>query len=86
MAALVSTKERRAEFTGDWSEDSVRRLERAGAFPRRVKVGPRRVFWLRSELERWLEEQSTGAEWMPEDRSPAQIEADRIRIRPGRRW
>jgi prophage regulatory protein len=36
-----------------WS--SVYRLERAGGFPRRRRLGPRRVGWLESEVQAWLE-------------------------------
>jgi prophage regulatory protein len=32
------------------------RMERAGRFPKRVKITDRSVGWRRREVERWLEE------------------------------
>lgn len=31
------------------------RLERAGRFPRRLKLGPRAVGWLERDIARWIE-------------------------------
>ncbi|CAN5241642.1 hypothetical protein BH18GEM1_BH18GEM1_08220 [soil metagenome] len=48
---------------------TIWRLERAGTFPARVKIGPaRRVAWIEAEIESWLEEQiaSTRGETEPE--------------------
>lgn len=39
-----------------YSRVQVWRLEKAGQFPRRIKLGPNRVGWLQSEVERWLKE------------------------------
>jgi prophage regulatory protein len=36
------------------SRTTIWRWERAGCFPRRVKLGPRGVGWLRSEVEDFL--------------------------------
>jgi prophage regulatory protein len=33
----------------------VDRLERAGQFPRRVKLGPNSVGWVETEIEGWVE-------------------------------
>jgi hypothetical protein len=33
---------------------SLRRLEKAGLFPRRRHLGPRRVAWVAAEIERYL--------------------------------
>lgn len=33
----------------------IYRMEKAGKFPARVKVGANRVAWVRSEVLRWLE-------------------------------
>ena len=38
------------------SRMSVWRLEKAGKFPRRVKIGERRVAWLLSEVLAWMAE------------------------------
>lgn len=32
----------------------ILRLEKAGKFPRRIRVGPNRVAWLLSEVEAWV--------------------------------
>lgn len=37
-------------FTYHWAV----RLEKRGEFPKRVKLGPRAVGWLESELDAWL--------------------------------
>ena len=37
-----------------FTRQHVGRLERAGKFPRRVKVGELRVAWLESEVEAWI--------------------------------
>jgi prophage regulatory protein len=38
-----------------YSSEHIRRLERAGKFPKRVVLGPGRVGWLESEVWAWLE-------------------------------
>ncbi len=35
----------------------IDRLERQGLFPKRVKLGPNRVGWLESEIDKWIDEQ-----------------------------
>lgn len=37
-----------------YSMNHIRRLEYAGAFPKRVRLGPNRVGWVRAEVEEWL--------------------------------
>jgi len=39
---------------GGVSKPSVDRWERAGRFPRRVKIGPNRVAWIRQEIDDWI--------------------------------
>jgi len=39
---------------GGVSKPSVARWERAGRFPRRVKIGPNRVAWIRQEIDDWI--------------------------------
>ena len=34
------------------------RLEREGLVPKRIKLGPKRVGWLESELQAWLQERA----------------------------
>lgn len=36
------------------SRSSVRRLEQAGAFPQRIRLSPRRIAWLDTEVRRWI--------------------------------
>jgi len=37
------------------SRTTIWRDEREGRFPKHVKLGPRAVGWLRSDLENWLQ-------------------------------
>ena len=37
-----------------YSEAHIWRLEKAGKFPRRVRLGANRVGWVESEVEAWL--------------------------------
>lgn len=37
-----------------YSMAHIYRMERVGGFPRRVKVGPRRIGWRRREIHAWL--------------------------------
>ena len=39
-----------------YSPAHISRLERAGKFPKRVKLGPARVGWLEQEVLGWLQE------------------------------
>lgn len=36
------------------SRSTIDRLEAAGLFPKRRRIGLRRVFWYRSEIENWI--------------------------------
>jgi prophage regulatory protein len=38
-----------------YSRMQIHRLERAGDFPPRVRLGPNSVGWLESEVDDWLE-------------------------------
>jgi len=37
-----------------YTRQHVLRLEKAGKFPRRIQLGPRRVGWLYTEIEAWI--------------------------------
>ena len=37
-----------------YSPQHIARLEKAGKFPKRVKLGQNRVGWVRSEIEDWV--------------------------------
>ena len=39
-----------------YSPQHIARLEKAGSFPKRVRLGPNRVGWVESEVLEWLEE------------------------------
>lgn len=39
-----------------YSPMQIRRMERAGTFPRRVKLGPKRVGWSENEVQAWIAE------------------------------
>lgn len=41
-----------------YSRTHIARLERAGDFPKRVRLGPNRVGWLASEVEAWIVERA----------------------------
>lgn len=44
-----------------FSRQHVARLERRGLFPARLQLGPGRVAWKVSEIERWIENRARGA-------------------------
>lgn len=37
-----------------YSEAHIWRLERAGKFPRRARLGANRVVWVEAEIDEWL--------------------------------
>lgn len=39
-----------------YSMNHIRRLENAGQFPKRFRIGANRVGWVRGEVEQWLNE------------------------------
>jgi prophage regulatory protein len=39
-----------------FTRQHVLRLEKAGKFPRRLRLGQRRVAWVYAEIEAWIEE------------------------------
>ena len=51
---ILSKKDLRALVL--YSPSQVDRLEKAGLFPKRVRLGPCRVGWVESEVLVWLEE------------------------------
>lgn len=52
MTRLLSKKEIRSKVL--YSPAHIDRLEKAGLFPLRVKLGPGRVGWVEDEVEKWL--------------------------------
>ena len=39
-----------------YSPQHIARKEKAGTFPKRIRLGPSRVAWLLSEVEDWIDE------------------------------
>lgn len=53
---LVTKKELRSLFGVPYSFAHIARLEAAGQFPKRVRLGACRVAWLAEEVQRWIDE------------------------------
>ena len=53
---LVSKKELRTVCGIPYTPQHIARLEAAGQFPKRVRLGPNRVAWLLSEVDAWVSE------------------------------
>ena len=49
----ILRKDEVAERVG-YSAMHLWRLEKAGKFPRRVQLGPRRVGWVEAEVDAWI--------------------------------
>ena len=45
-----------------YSPQHIARLEKAGQFPKRIRLGQNRVAWLLSEIEEWIDERLQGRE------------------------
>lgn len=52
---VVLSKKRLRELI-PFSETHLRRMEKAGTFPKRIRLGPGRVGYIASEVEAWLDE------------------------------
>ncbi len=53
---LVTKKELRSLFGVPYSFAHIARLEAAGQFPRRIRLGACRVAWLSDEVQSWIDE------------------------------
>jgi prophage regulatory protein len=53
---LVTKKELRSLFGVPYSFAHIARLEAAGQFPKRVRLGACRVAWLAEEVQNWIDE------------------------------
>ena len=51
---LVSKKELRSVYGIPYSFQHIARLEQAGHFPKRLRLGPCRVAWVVEEVEMWI--------------------------------
>jgi prophage regulatory protein len=52
---LVSKKELRSICGIPYCPAHIARLEKAGKFPKRIRLGQNRVAWLLSEVEAWID-------------------------------
>lgn len=55
---LVSKKELKSIYGIPYSFVHIARLERAGDFPLRIKLGQCRVAWLAEEVEAWIDKRA----------------------------
>lgn len=55
MKKLVSKKELKSVFGIPYSFQHIWRLEQAGKFPKRLRIGPNRVAWMYEEVDEWIE-------------------------------
>lgn len=53
---LVSKKQLKTDFGIPYSFQHIWRLEQAGKFPKRLRIGANRVAWLYDEIVEWIEE------------------------------
>ena len=53
---LVSKKELKSVFGVPYSFAHIARLEAAGDFPKRVRLGACRVAWVADEVQAWIDE------------------------------
>jgi len=53
---LVTKKELKLVYGVPYSFAHIARLEAAGQFPKRVRLGACRVAWLAEEVEAWIDE------------------------------
>ena len=52
---LVTKKELRSVYGVPYSPQHIARLELAGKFPKRVRLGQCRVAWLARDIEGWIQ-------------------------------
>ncbi|MGA3301824.1 MAG: AlpA family phage regulatory protein [Methylovirgula sp.] len=53
---LVTKKELKSVFGVPYSFAHIARLEAAGQFPKRVRLGACRVAWVAEEVQNWIDE------------------------------
>ncbi len=66
---LVSKKELKTVLGIPYSFAHIARLEAAGKFPRRVKLGACRVAWMLDEVSEWIEERVAQRDRLADDTS-----------------
>lgn len=60
LPRIITKKELR--LIVPYTPQHIGRLERAGSFPKRIRIGKRRVGWRLSDIEAWLEERAKVSE------------------------
>jgi prophage regulatory protein len=53
---LVSKRELKTVLGIPYSPQHIARLEAAGLFPKRIRLGQNRVAWVQAEVEAWIDE------------------------------
>ena len=53
------------------------RLEKAGRFPKRVRIGNRKIAWRRAEIESWVADPEG---WRPSTAASAQVIEPRTKV------
>lgn len=53
---LVTKKELKSVYGVPYSFAHIARLEAAGRFPKRIRLGACRVAWLAEEVQNWIDE------------------------------
>jgi prophage regulatory protein len=56
---VLNKKEVRAK-TGGLGDVTIWRLEKSGRFPKRINITERRVGWVESEIDAWLDKRPRG--------------------------
>ncbi len=56
------------------------RLERQGRFPRRIRIGPRRIGWLETEIDDWIRSRVNEREQSGNEASGPRLTASDVRI------
>ncbi len=54
MTKLLSKKDVRSLITLSYAQ--IDRLEKAGQFPTRIRLGQNRVVWIADEIEQWIQD------------------------------
>lgn len=55
---LIDKKQLRTVKGIPYCDSQIYRLEKAGQFPRRVRLGCNRVAWLENEIDGWISEKA----------------------------
>jgi prophage regulatory protein len=62
---LVTKKELKSLFGVPYSFAHIARLEAAGQFPKRIRLGACRVAWLAEEVQGWIDERVASRDTVP---------------------